>query len=61
MYRCLRMKLIKMGKVKGATLMVTVNFYFHTKAIKCIVLKGRLFTMVYWSQVYHLGIKMTYF
>lgn len=55
------MKLIKMGKVKGATLMVTVNFYFHTKAIKCIVLKGRLFTMVYWSQVYHLGIKMTYF
>lgn len=60
MHRLLRMKLVKMGKVKGATLTVTFNFYFHIKPTKGIFLKGRLFTMVQWCQSYHLGTKMTY-
>lgn len=40
--------------------MVTFNFYCHAEATKGIFPKGRLFTTVQWSQVYHLGMKMTY-
>lgn len=46
MYRYLRMELLKMGKVNGVTLMVTLISDFHAEATKGLFPKGRLFPMV---------------
>lgn len=40
--------------------MLTINFCFHAEATKGLFPKGRFFTMVWWSQAYHVGMKMTH-